>query len=87
MAFTYHELKEKTIKELRDIAKDVPHDAVRGFSQMNKEHLLRPSAARSASTSTITMTSRRSTSPRSRRRCACSSSGATPRSKRTMRTR
>ena len=40
MAFTYHELKEKTIKELRDIAKDVPHDAVRGFSQMNKEHLL-----------------------------------------------
>ena len=40
MAFTYHELKEKTIKDPRDIAKDVPHDAVRGFSQMNKEHLL-----------------------------------------------
>jgi hypothetical protein len=40
MTFTYHELKEKTIQELRDIAKDVTHDAVQGFSQMNKEHLL-----------------------------------------------
>jgi DNA-binding IclR family transcriptional regulator len=40
MAHTYHELKEKTIQELRDIAKDVPHEAVQGFSQMNKEHLL-----------------------------------------------
>jgi len=40
MAYTYHELKAKTIQELRDIAKDVHHDAVQGFSQMNKEHLL-----------------------------------------------
>src|SRR6266852_4354347 len=40
MAFTYHELKGKTIQELRDIAKDVKHDAVQGFSQMHKEHLL-----------------------------------------------
>jgi len=40
MAYTYHELKEKTIQELRDIAKDVDHEAVKGFSQMNKEHLL-----------------------------------------------
>ena len=40
MAHTYHQLKEKTIQELRDIAKDVQHDAVQGFSQMNKEHLL-----------------------------------------------
>lgn len=40
MAHTYHELKEKTIQELRDIAKDVQHDAVQGYSQMNKEHLL-----------------------------------------------
>ena len=40
MAYTYHELKEKTILELRDIAKDVRHEAVQGFSQMNKEHLL-----------------------------------------------
>ena len=41
MAYTYHELKEKTIQELREIAKNVEqHDAVQGFSQMNKDHLL-----------------------------------------------
>jgi hypothetical protein len=40
MAYTFHELNEKTIQELRDIAKDVHHDAVQGYSQMNKEHLL-----------------------------------------------
>ena len=40
MAYTYGELKGKTIQELRDIAKDVQHEAVQGFSQLNKEHLL-----------------------------------------------
>lgn len=40
MAYTYHDLKGKTIQELREIAKDVHHDAVQGFSQMNKDHLL-----------------------------------------------
>ncbi len=40
MAYTYHELKGKTIAELREIAKDVQHEAVQGYSQMNKEHLL-----------------------------------------------
>ena len=41
MAHTYHELKGKTIQDLRDIAKTVEqHDAVQGYSQMNKEHLL-----------------------------------------------
>lgn len=40
MAYTYHELKEKTLQDLRDIAKDVSHDAVQGYSQMNKDHLL-----------------------------------------------
>ena len=40
MAYTYNELKSKTIAELRDIAKDVQHDAVQGYSQLNKEHLL-----------------------------------------------
>jgi hypothetical protein len=41
MAYTYHELKVKTIAELRDIAKGVENqEAVKGFSQMNKEHLL-----------------------------------------------
>jgi hypothetical protein len=40
MAYTYEELKGKTIAELRDIAKDVQSDHVQGYSQMNKEHLL-----------------------------------------------
>src|SRR5262249_58182229 len=41
MAYTYHELKGKTIQELREIAKSVEnHDAVQGYSQLNKDHLL-----------------------------------------------
>ena len=40
MAHTHHELKQKTVAELRDMAKDIQHDAVQGYSQMNKEHLL-----------------------------------------------
>lgn len=40
MAFTYHELKEKNIGQLREIAKDVKHEAVQGYTQLNKEHLL-----------------------------------------------
>ena len=41
MAYTFHELKEKTIQDLREIAKGVPNqDAVQGYSQMNKDHLL-----------------------------------------------
>jgi DNA-binding IclR family transcriptional regulator len=40
MAFTYHELKEKNIGQLRDIAKELKHEAVQGYTQLNKEHLL-----------------------------------------------
>ena len=41
MAQTYHDLKGKNIQELRDIAKGVENqDAVQGYSQMNKDHLL-----------------------------------------------
>lgn len=40
MAHTYEELKHKTIAELREIAKGLDHEAVKGFTQMNKEHLL-----------------------------------------------
>jgi len=41
MAYTYHELKEKTIQELREIAKGVENqEVVQGYSQLNKEHLL-----------------------------------------------
>lgn len=41
MVVTYEELKAKTVGELRDIAKDLSHEAVKGYTQMNKEHLLR----------------------------------------------
>jgi DNA-binding IclR family transcriptional regulator len=40
MPHTYHELRGKTIADLREIAKGVQDDAVKGYSQMNKEHLL-----------------------------------------------
>ena len=40
MAYTYDALKAKTLAELRDIAKDLDAESVRGWSQMNKEHLL-----------------------------------------------
>src|SRR4026207_2495724 len=40
MAYTYHELQLKTVQALREIAQDVQHEAVQGFSQMNKDHLL-----------------------------------------------
>ena len=37
---TYEELHKKTVAELREIAKGLPHEAVQGYTQMNKEHLL-----------------------------------------------
>jgi hypothetical protein len=40
VAYTYHDLKAKTVAELREIAKGTQHDAVTGYSQMNKERLL-----------------------------------------------
>ncbi|HEV8253272.1 MAG TPA: hypothetical protein VGQ78_00835 [Vicinamibacteria bacterium] len=40
MAYTYEELRHKTVDELRDIAKGIEHEAVRGHTQMNKEHLI-----------------------------------------------
>ena len=40
MAYTHHDLKHKTLAELRDIAKDIEHDAVKGYTQLNKEHLV-----------------------------------------------
>jgi hypothetical protein len=41
MVITYDELQQRTVVELRDIAKGVNHEAVQGYTQMNKEHLLR----------------------------------------------
>ena len=41
MAHTYEELKHKTVLELREIAKGLDQEAVKGYTQMNKERLLR----------------------------------------------
>ncbi|HZS08452.1 MAG TPA: hypothetical protein VFD58_26700 [Blastocatellia bacterium] len=40
MEHTYEELKHKTVAELREIAAGIEHDAVKGYTQLNKEHLL-----------------------------------------------
>lgn len=40
MAYTHNELKHKTLAELREIAKDIQHDALQGYTQLNKEHLV-----------------------------------------------
>lgn len=41
MAHTFHELKEMTVAQMREIAKDIEHEAVKGATQMNKDHLLK----------------------------------------------
>ena len=38
---SFEELKHKTVGELRDMAAAMPHDALKGHTQMNKEHLLK----------------------------------------------
>ena len=40
MAFTIEELKHKNIAELREIAKGIEHEAVQGYTQLNKDHLV-----------------------------------------------
>jgi hypothetical protein len=40
MTYTLHELQQKTLAELREIASGLKSDAVQGYSQMNKDHLL-----------------------------------------------
>ena len=40
MPYTYEELKHKTLADLREIAKGIEHDAVQGYTQMNKQHLI-----------------------------------------------
>ena len=37
---TYEELHRKTVAELREIAHGLSHEAVQGYTQMNKDHLL-----------------------------------------------
>jgi hypothetical protein len=40
MAHTYEELKTKNVAQLREIAAGLDHEAVKGYTQLNKEHLL-----------------------------------------------
>ncbi len=40
MNYTFDELKHKRVNELREIAKEMDHEEVQGYTQMNKEHLL-----------------------------------------------
>ncbi|HEV2837576.1 MAG TPA: Rho termination factor N-terminal domain-containing protein, partial [Pyrinomonadaceae bacterium] len=40
MPLTYEELKHKTLADLREIAKGIEHEAVQGYTQLNKEHLI-----------------------------------------------
>jgi len=40
MDYTFEQLKHTTIAELRDIAKGIENEAVQGYTQMNKEHLV-----------------------------------------------
>jgi protein-arginine kinase activator protein McsA len=40
MTYTYHDLKTKTVAQLREIAAGIESEAVKGYTQLNKEHLL-----------------------------------------------
>jgi hypothetical protein len=40
MELTYEQLRHKTLAELRDMAKGLDHEAVQGYTQMNKDHLV-----------------------------------------------
>lgn len=38
---TFEELKHMTVTELREVVAGLPEDAIKGHTQMNKEHLLK----------------------------------------------
>jgi len=40
MSHTYSELKHKTVAQLREIAAGIQHEAVKGYTQLNKDHLV-----------------------------------------------
>jgi len=40
MDYTFDELEHKNVAELREIAAGMDHEAVQGYTQLNKEHLL-----------------------------------------------
>lgn len=40
MDYTYEQLKHMTVADLREIAKGSEHEALQGYTQLNKEHLV-----------------------------------------------
>jgi protein-arginine kinase activator protein McsA len=38
--YTYEQLRDMTVAQLRDIAKDVESEEIKGYSTMHKDHLL-----------------------------------------------
>lgn len=40
MDITYHDMKQKKVAELRDIAAGLENDAVQGYTQMHKDQLV-----------------------------------------------
>ena len=40
MDLTFEQLRHKTLADLREMAKGVEHEAVQGYTQMNKERLV-----------------------------------------------
>lgn len=40
MSYTFEELKKKTVAELRKIAEGIDHEVFKGYTHLNKEHLL-----------------------------------------------
>ena len=37
---TFEQLRDKTLADLREMAKGIEHEAVQGYTQLNKEHLV-----------------------------------------------
>jgi hypothetical protein len=40
MQYTFDQLKGMTVAQMREIAAGIEHEAVKGYTQLNKEHLL-----------------------------------------------
>jgi rubrerythrin len=40
MQYTFDQLKGMTVAQLREIASGLEHDKIKGYTQLNKEHLL-----------------------------------------------
>ena len=40
MDYTYDDIKHKTVAQLREIAKDIDHEAVQGYTQLHKDQLI-----------------------------------------------